>query len=96
MNLTTSLAFAGLVDYTYFIVYDRIHRMPVFEFLGIVGGVLSLLKRVHMFCGRVLLSSIGCAHHMSDMKIMSSSTKATRDGSSKEACAEFASNVGEV
>lgn len=55
--LTSSICLGVLVD---FALMRRRDDMSTVEFLGVIGGLLSLMKRVHMWTGRFLLQTLSC------------------------------------
>ena len=57
--ITTSIAVGVIVDFAV-IRFQRESKLSFVEACGVIGGLLSLLKRIHMICGRVLLQIISC------------------------------------
>jgi len=57
--ITTSIAVGVIVDFAV-IRFQRESKLSFVEACGIIGGLLTLLKRIHMICGSILLKGIAC------------------------------------
>lgn len=57
--ITTSIAVGVIVDFAV-IRFQRDSQLSFVEACGVIGGLLTLLKRIHMICGQILLSTISC------------------------------------
>lgn len=71
--ITTSVAVGVIVDFAV-IRFQRDSQLSFLEACGVVGGLLSLLKRVHMIAGNVLLRGIACT-----MRCMTRSRRESAD-----------------
>lgn len=53
-QILTAITFAAMVDYIYYRFHATDYKM--FEFLGFIGGVLSLLTKIIKLSGKLMLS----------------------------------------
>jgi hypothetical protein len=67
--VTTSVAFAAVVDYAFF-KYQH-SSLRGLEIVGIAGGVWSLFHRVHTILTKILFRCLVCAHTRSRARSMS-------------------------
>jgi len=57
--ITTSVGVGVIVDFAV-IRFQRDSKLSFVEACGVIGGLLTLLKRIHMLCGKILLQTISC------------------------------------
>ena len=60
LSITTACTVGFTVEFAYVRIFIVPESTSLIEIIGIVGGTLSMLKRVHLLTGRYLLHGLGC------------------------------------
>lgn len=82
LSFTTACTLGFTMEFAYVRLVIAPEQTSMIEIVGIIGGTLSMLKRVHLLTGRYLLHGLGCYLKKNSMEEETEQADAEKDQTS--------------